>query len=497
VLIAVSRMLKNRLGDYYGGSIIGSRAPTSFIKSGIKVRIAQTHSFATYLLFSTFVFITFSSPRVLAEVPESQLQSLLARLPSPLEEQSAGLNINSGNIEDFKDLVPTELIELISSSHSGPEAFRSYRFVGPVIDERWQQESEKLSKTPLTVELLKQSGMPRAFPFGTYDSIRDKPGTKVGEKIQMILTHAIAPMASWGFVESSLKWREVSSEGDALFAGTIKRVVPRRVKAEDVTGQLFRERFSVDSPRAVATLSWLTLRFIDDTEDAVWVYAPAIKRVRSLLETNRADPLFGSLSSLNDFLGFGAKIQRLHGIAMSTATLLMPFASLDAYTAQRDKTECLLVTEEPRTNSSTNVDSSPSHQWNFFNGMAFVPRSVIRLELQNAEPSSSIGRSVMYLDKESFFPHLWIQYKRTGSIEKIVFHVPRMVVSSDKSDRMFLIQRSVIVTPSLATSGVELRYPSIRLCGAVDASVTLSQFDPGTLNPQLTPVVTAISSPTK
>lgn len=411
---------------------------------------------------------------------------VLEKLASPRDEHLAGTLINSSSVHEFQNLIPHELRSLVEAGELSFSAFRSWRISGALLDEQWIKEGQGLAT--LTPELLATNGMPRAFPFGSFEKISQQPVLSQAQRIEQMLWNSQAASASRFSYSAEFLWSEESAVRNLAFRGALQRVIPRKLRPDDRTKQLFRERITLTAPKSLQGLSWLTFRFVDDAEDVVWSYAPAIKKVRQLVGTNRSDPFLGSAAAVDDLLGFSTKIQLAHGAALAEDLLLAPVYALDVLPLKSDEPGCFSFIPESKTKDLSNRNApsltpktadEPSLQ---LSALMFVPRSLIRLELMQGDPYALGGREVLYLDRELFIPFYKVSYDRAGSIRKLVI-TPYAAVQSPQGQVRTWVPSATYVyevkTKSLAT----ISYQKVRFCEQADSTATLAAFDPKAMIP--------------
>jgi len=82
---------------------------------------------------------------------------------------------------------------------------------------------------------------------------------------------------------------------------------PHRTPAENPLNLLYQQFVTTDAPADLEGINTLNWRYRDQRRDSTWSYVPALRRVRQVTPTNRADGFLGSDMSQDDGGYFDAK----------------------------------------------------------------------------------------------------------------------------------------------------------------------------------------------
>ncbi len=434
-------------------------------------------------LISATTLVALELPVMAApEIEQTPQNALLAKLASPKDENPSGTVINNGNAMDFQGLLPPELVPSVQSGAFTLFAFRSLRTAGPYLDEAWKSASAEHADNQEPIEHFVESGFPRSFVYSSLALQAEDSTTTTTARGQQLLWNAqshSAPFASYG-AEFTLS--ELGSEQGISLRGEALRVAPKRFRADDRTGQLFRERFRVLGPDSVKGLAWLTFRFFDAQDDVVWIYSPAIKKTRQVTNTNRSDSFIGSAFSLEEVFGFSGKVQSLEPVTLSETQVLAPFFSLDALPLRSDEPGCFVAALERKERPVTTALAAPAdargdHTGVILRDMSFVPRKTLRVEALQRDPYSNYGRQVLYLDAELFLPFYKFVYDRSGNLMKIAVTSQALLVAPPGQQRAWLPMTTVVRDNSLK-SFAALSYDRIRFCQQSDSTIAIGNFEP-------------------
>lgn len=423
--------------------------------------------------------LLFSGSIASAESDSSVEASALSKLASPKDENPSGTLINEHNLGEYELLVVPELEPLVKAGEMPLTAFRSLRVSGSLFDARWDSASAEQAALPDVLSSAEQQGFSRAFPYPAASAIIDNGALSIAQQTAQLLWNAQAPLA--GFASSGVDFTLVETSATQAFSlkGSLQRIVPRRFRAEDKTGQLFRERLRVESPQLLRGLSWLTFRFVNQQEDVVWAYSPAIKKTRQITSTNRSDAFLGTPIAADDLFGFSGKIQMLDGISVATLQGLAPFLSLDSAALKPDG-GCLVVSPERKRRAPGGGVSAGAREAGVVQigqEMNFVPRDLVRIELLQRDPYSIYGRQIIYLDKETFAPFYKIVFDRSGALAKIVITAHLAASSTDGAVKTVLPALTQVRIPGEKRSAT-VSYDRLRVCEETDTVLSLGEFDP-------------------
>ena len=434
----------------------------------------------------------------------SSIEELAAtqnKLASPRDENPGGTLINQASIGEFATLVPEELRPLVESGQLTFSAFRAARFSGATIDDAWIQDSAARAQKDDSIEEIAKNGMPRAFPFGSFEAISQRSTLTVSEKVRQILWNQAAFLAARVSFSAEFSFQELLPKTQGVaFRGQVRRIIPQRFRQNDQTKQLFRERFLIDTPKVLHGLSWLTFRFIDSSEDVVWAYSPANKKTRQLVASNRSDPFLGTPFALDDIFGHSGKIDTVAGISVEEVFSLAPLFSLDNMPLKPEEPGCFSFESiYPKSgeagvlapSSTQKTADEPALQLVNTN---FVPRTLIRIEMSQRDPYALLGRQVVYVDAETFITLYKLSYDRTGALRKVAI-TAHATVSAPQDQVKIWLPTSTHLYDLQTKASASLAYLKTKFCEQSDSSVTLSDFEPKGLLPAMPATAAPLAVP--
>lgn len=310
-----------------------------------------------------------------------------------------------------------------------------------------------------------------------------------GDKIlQAIATR----FASTKILSFDFDMREIRDNdwGD-LFRGNLSRIYPHEVSAEDKTSQLFREKARFDEPSFLSGMTWLTFRFTDPEEDMLWIYSPAIQKMRQLTGSNRPDAILKTGVSLDDLLTWSGKAELLDTVDVSELTALAPLpkASL-ANTVREGGTGCVVLSGDKKAPAAKFQLSRWNVDAHRYGGAApwvptdsiWAPLALWRLELLSKDLYSLYGRQVLYIDAKLSLPIVKIVYDRAGRLWKYVITAYGLA-RLPESDQQIFYPAYTIIDDRIGNGSYVIDYTKVKYCDKPSEKLQLTEFEPRNLGP--------------
>lgn len=429
------------------------------------------------------------------------IETQIPLLPEGGEGVPVGLVINSSNLQAYKSIVVPEFIPLVRANLV---EFDSVKYIKSDIPRKpieTQLSPIVLSENDIEIEaggslrpgVRLTEGVP--FPEISKNSINERNSLDAYKMLWNI--HSVA----WNlnFIRSKFSVQE-------LFEGKISqkigaswvRVYPQRVDPENKSTQLFREKLSFVSPTSIRDYSWLSFRFSGFEEDMLWIFSPALEKIRQLTGSNRSDPLLSLNLSLDDMFGWSGKVESVQPSLQRHLIGLVPFAQLDARTLKPYKNICSFIGSE-NTNSGVR-----SLNWNFESkrfpqafawwptAAVFAPRPLWRMELLPRDAFSLYGRQVIYVDSEHMLPYYKFIFNRAGALWKSVITLFQRVALSDGS-KSFFVPSAMVIEDRLSKEASLIEFDQTHLCTNFPGDLALSDFDPQKMTVALQATPTPVS----
>ena len=426
---------------------------------------------------------------ILSETSVAVTAGSAGALPSAKDPKALPLFISSTNAVELKSLLLPELLDLIQRGNLVVEALdglrSDFRYEQTMLVQQRSEPSLFTSTGGLRSDLV----WPRGFLCGGEREIEAENDPNVrGAKILANIDSFYWSQESFsaGMKIRVLQQAEVSRE----IVGSLVRIFPHALFPGDKSIQLWRELFRVQAPRALKNFSYLTYRFLENNEDLLWTYSPAIQKTRQLTGSNRSDVLIGLGFSLDDFLLWSGNLSWVSAKAERAVTTLAPFVDWRNSQARMSADGCLKFVQ---TQTLQGVNSALSN-WNQDGrrfetaapwtpvGVLFVPRKTWPVELLQRDPYSSIGRQILYVDAGTLLPVYKVVYDRTGKPLRFVLMVYGLATIEGKKYGLPYPSRMLSVElKSLQATMVD--YTDVEYCSSGPAGMKLTDFEPAQLAP--------------
>ncbi len=198
----------------------------------------------------------------------------------------------------------------------------------------------------------------------------------------------------------------------------------------------------VTEPYDMAGTAMMTWRYKTSKPDTLFGYVPAIRRVRRMTPAGRSDSLFGTDFTRDDgnWSGFDGKIPEFEWKLVGETEMLAEFLSTDISMAERNKDGAWKAEDngpDYPVFGSERPDWEGVSWWNMKS--VWVKRPVWIVEGQSKNPYYNYGKTVSYIDKDTFIG-IWKDiYDRSGQHWKTINMSALILESRDKSYKACLI----------------------------------------------------------
>lgn len=414
--------------------------------------------------------------------PDVATPAALNALPEPADDLSPLKIINSQNVLSYKDLLPVELQGLFRDGQLEMEAASRIK-IQPEYGQVWAKASAATKQNLLNGTLLRAGAkFGDGFLFGDAKELESEADPKaLAQKIFWNIYSVWAAERVFG-AQFEFHWFKEGVKPYRTLRGEFQRIFPAALADSKQSAQLFRELIRLTSPAFLTDLSWLTFRFIGADEDMLWVFSPAVKKLRQLTATNRSDPILRSSVSPEDFLVWGGKPEIVDARAEKGITALVPFLRSEAPALS---TENLCLTFD----RAAAVANRLAVRWNFESSRylhgagwvpstsVFVPRVLWRIEFSSHDPFSVYGRQVLYVDQELMLPYYKFVYNRAGQLWKTVIGSYGFAGAAG-ADARSAYPAYTIVLDHLKNETYVIDFSRISVCTEPTPPLTLADFDP-------------------
>ena len=167
-------------------------------------------------------------------------------------------------------------------------------------------------------------------------------------------------------------------------------------------------------PQDVDGVGGLTKRLNDWTsQDQVWFYVPATRRVRRVNAATRSDPVGGIDLFGDDVNCYSGKVEYYHWKLVGEGKVLAPV--LSPYPLpQRKITETRSEVEIPYFKGVYETPGAKGAPWLIVENLQMVPRPVWILEGYSDDPYYNFGKVIMYMDKDLYRIYWKLVHNRAG-----------------------------------------------------------------------------------
>jgi hypothetical protein len=166
----------------------------------------------------------------------------------------------------------------------------------------------------------------------------------------------------------------------------------------------------------------LYLRHLDGRADDMYVYVPAIRRVKRLSGANRSDPQMGSDQTADDWDGFGGHIESMKWTYMGKKVILKPLNRNDAK-APRELKQNKDGGWEFQTTDSCELgfmkDGWTGAPWAYVNHV-WIPTEMVIIKATPLDPFYAYGDMILYFDAKSTTCAFNLKYTKAGEFWKYI-----------------------------------------------------------------------------
>jgi len=233
--------------------------------------------------------------------------------------------------------------------------------------------------------------------------------------------------------------------------GTMERLNPMLGDNPKLAAQLFRERVTFKSKND-EPYNFLTIRFVTDFPDGIWVRSPVAPAPRRMYSANRDDSILGSALTLNDLLGYSGHFARGTVIVGPRKELLTPL--IEGTTIETSVDDNCGRFKSKYRNASRSLPHLKGAAATLFSDTLFVPKMLQGVDVVYREPNSIVGRDRLWFDLERGIPVYRISFDHYGVKKHWVINVfekgmagstelllPRLsFIGDSRHDRMTLVR---------------------------------------------------------
>lgn len=169
----------------------------------------------------------------------------------------------------------------------------------------------------------------------------------------------------------------------------------------------------VNAPFDLKGTAVLTRRRNDPgARDDVWMYIPALRRVRRLSPAQRSESLFGSDLSLDKFECFDGKIEDFTWRLVGRQTMLVPLVGAEP--SIQSAISQVATVPMPSMRAAFEIEGSRGAPWLVIESLTMTPRPVWIVEGAPRDKSYLVGKLVLYVDQDLFRTYWRLDYSWQG-----------------------------------------------------------------------------------
>ncbi len=429
-------------------------------------------------VFTLFCFELDLSCR--AEVPPPSIPVGVGPLPDFTKGAKSGVFLTREYVDKYRALLPRELAELISSNDFACEvALHPQR---PELFERVDKNEPSASQITAEGALspVPQKVIGPFFPATSEATTESDRARRAYEVLWNVHSRVWALRSSAFSLKLSI-FKDPRSEGRKV-EFLLERVYPQSLGAKP--GQLeplFREKISATAPPILSPLKWLTLRFVGDVDDYVWVSSPITAKTRQLTGSNRSDLLFTGAFSPDELFVWSGKVEHVEPSALALVPMLVPVLEAPIANASQGRESCRTLD----FGSSPLLLNAQSHR--FANGPGWIPtnvrfvvRSVWKIELITKDPFSSDARQTLYVDALTHQPIYRSVWEHDGRLRRFIIGVLGSAIGNGAYYPTWAGQ--ILFSPM--DGGRSVLVPaSAEICDTFIPGRSIEDFDPSKLTP--------------
>jgi len=171
---------------------------------------------------------------------------------------------------------------------------------------------------------------------------------------------------------------------------------------------------NVLEPRDVDGVAGLS-RTINDwiSQDEVWFYVPATRRVRRVNAATRSDPVAGLDFFADDANCYGGKVEYYQWKLVGEGNILAPVLSPEPL-PQEPVSRTRWQVRLPYFKAAYETPGAKGAPWQIVENLTMVPRPVWVIEGHSDDPYYNFGKVIMYMDKDMYRIYWKLVHNKAG-----------------------------------------------------------------------------------
>ncbi len=338
-----------------------------------------------------------------------------------------GEHIDENNWEKCEALLPSQMVEWVKKGWMDITV-GEYKF-DPSPDKKWAEDSKKnagkykLDDTKNLVDAV--TGKPPKYTYGElFPNVDIKNDPDGPTKVMYNRSVALNRMGNYR-QGSTIEW--VGNKG-------FERVIEFKLykyyfwsrpdgEQPNKKGLRYTDIIAVVRPFDLAGTAQLTIRKLDGTKDDLYVYVPAIRRVKRMSGANRSDPFMGSDFTSDDSNSWAGLTNSMTWKYVGTQTAL--FCLVDW---ALETTNDMVPHSDGSWSDPPNlkqggqvgyeVEGWKRKPWAPATNARFVPRTFNVIEATPVDPFYNYGKVYFWQDQDTHFTNYKIYFDKAGEYWK-------------------------------------------------------------------------------
>lgn len=149
------------------------------------------------------------------------------------------------------------------------------------------------------------------------------------------------------------------------------------------------------------------------SQEELWFYVPATRRVRRVNAATRSDPVAGLDIFADDVNCYGGKVEYYKWKLVGEANILAPVLSPEPLIQQRLSPTRSQV-QLPYFKAVYETPGAKGAPWQIVENLSMVPRPVWIIEGYSEDPYYNFGKVIMYMDKDMYRIYWKLVHNRAG-----------------------------------------------------------------------------------
>ena len=149
------------------------------------------------------------------------------------------------------------------------------------------------------------------------------------------------------------------------------------------------------------------------SQEELWFYVPATRRVRRVNAATRSDPVAGLDIFADDVNCYGGKVEYYKWKLVGEANILAPVLSPEPLLQTRLSPTRWEV-QLPYFKAACETPGATGAPWQIVENLSMVPRPVWILEGYSEDPYYNFGKVIMYMDKDMYRIYWKLVHNRAG-----------------------------------------------------------------------------------